>query len=226
MSTTLDPTTVSLPASVLPLHWTLADVRRHLGGIPLQRIRLYPPPGMATEDDALRLHGRESVLCEVVDGILVEKAVGTFESLLAVFLISELQNFLNRHPLGLILGADGPLHLKSGNMRIPDVSYLKWERFPARLVPRHRVWLMPPDLAVEILSLGNTAREIRQKTSEYFASGTEAVWIIDPKKREAFIHTSPTDRVRISPDDDLECPSLLPGFRLRLGDLLDRVGQE
>ncbi len=32
--------------SVLPLHWTAAALHDHLGHIPLQRIRLYPPPSL------------------------------------------------------------------------------------------------------------------------------------------------------------------------------------
>ena len=62
---------------------TLADLRKRLGDVPLERIRYKPAPGMATEKDVLEVETRENRLCELVDGTLVEKAVGFEESRLA-----------------------------------------------------------------------------------------------------------------------------------------------
>jgi hypothetical protein len=66
---------------------TLADLLDYLGGIAPERVRLHPAPGTATEDDVLSVHDREGRLCELVDGVLVEKAMGFRESLLAATLI-------------------------------------------------------------------------------------------------------------------------------------------
>jgi hypothetical protein len=62
---------------------TLADLKRRLGGIPLERIWVHPAPGTATENDLIEAEARESCLCELVDGTLVEKAMGFEESRLA-----------------------------------------------------------------------------------------------------------------------------------------------
>jgi hypothetical protein len=59
---------------------TLADLRRRLGGIPLERIWFHPAPDTATEKDAIDAEARENRLCELVDGSLVEKAMGFEES--------------------------------------------------------------------------------------------------------------------------------------------------
>jgi hypothetical protein len=59
-----------------------------LGDVPLERIIFDPPPGTATEADLLdKLE--DDQLCELVDGTLVEKALGLFESVLAALLIQE-----------------------------------------------------------------------------------------------------------------------------------------
>ena len=50
-----------------------------LGGIPLDRILFHPPPGTATEQDVIDQEAR-SRLCELVEGVLVEKAMGYLES--------------------------------------------------------------------------------------------------------------------------------------------------
>ena len=148
---TIAPTT-AFPQTVLPIQWTLADLQRHLGDVPLERIRLYPPPGMASEKDALEIRAREGRLCELVDGILVEKDMASFESLLAGLLIQWLNNFLDEHPLGVVLGEAGALRILPRRMRIPDVSFISWDRFPDRRLPADLVYRGAPDLAVEILA--------------------------------------------------------------------------
>jgi hypothetical protein len=62
---------------------TLADLLEQLGGIAPERVRFRPPPGTATEKDMLEVEAHEDRLCELVDGVLVEKAMGWRESLLA-----------------------------------------------------------------------------------------------------------------------------------------------
>jgi hypothetical protein len=61
---------------------TLADLLEQLGGIVPERVRFRPPPGTATEKDVLEVEAHEDRLCELVDGVLVEKAMGWRESIL------------------------------------------------------------------------------------------------------------------------------------------------
>src|SRR6266705_2232546 len=85
---------------------TLADLIERLGSIPLERIPAHPAPGTATEADLLRRPDGEKRLYELVDGVLVEKPMGFYESLLAALLIRFLGSFLDVHDLGIVLGAD------------------------------------------------------------------------------------------------------------------------
>jgi Uma2 family endonuclease len=211
---------------LLPTDWTLAELQKHLGGIPLRRIRLYPAPGTASEDDALDIAAHEKRLCELVDGVLVEKDMGSWESLLAGFLIQQLNNFVDQHPLGIVLGPDGPLRILPKRMRIPDVSFIRWERFGTRKVPQEPVFRVVPDLAIEVLSKGNTRREMELKHQEYFQAGVRLVWYIDPRTRSATVHTAPDQIETLDENGLLEGRDVLPGFQVRLGDLLDRVPRE
>ncbi|MGH7127639.1 MAG: hypothetical protein ACREJB_04840 [Planctomycetaceae bacterium] len=65
--------------TTFPAGWTNADLVEHLGGVPLSRIRMVPPPGLATEADVLRIVNEEDRLCELIDGVLVEKPMGYYE---------------------------------------------------------------------------------------------------------------------------------------------------
>src|SRR5687767_4936390 len=88
---------------------TLGDLLERLGSVPLERVRMHPAPGTATENDVLARPDGLKRLCELVDGVLVEKAMGYYESRLAVVLIGFLQYFLRKNDLGIVLGADATL---------------------------------------------------------------------------------------------------------------------
>src|ERR1700756_388099 len=99
-----------------------ADVVERLGGIPLNRVRFQPPPGTAKEKDVIAaLETPRKRICELVDGVLVEKAMGIRESLYGVVLSGYMATFVGKHDLGVVLGADGTLRLLPGLVRIPDV---------------------------------------------------------------------------------------------------------
>jgi len=222
MSTVIPPT-ITFPAPVLPTNWKMNDLHAHLGGIPLERIRMFPPPGMATEEDLFRLRDKEGIVCELVDGVLVEKTMGSYESAVAIILAQLMGPYLAQHPLGVVLGADGMLRLQPGRIRIPDVSFLSWSHFPGRKRPTGRVWSMSPDLVVEVLSEDNTTQEIDRKLDEYFASGTSLAWIIDPDAKTARIYTSRQQVVDIDEQGTLDGGSVLPGFALPLKALFDAL---
>jgi Uma2 family endonuclease len=203
-----------------PFEWTAADWQSHLGGIPLQRIRMYPRPGMATEKDVLEIHARTGRLCELVDGVLVEKPMGFYESELAAALIFFLGEYLRTHRLGTTAGEAGMLKILPTQVRIPDVSFIRWGRLPDRRAP---IPAVAPDLAVEVLSESNTEEEMAQKLRDYFAAGTLLVWYIDPRARSARAYTALEQYVVIDEAGTLSGGDVLPGFELRLKDLFAAV---
>ncbi len=209
--------------SSFPEQWTAADMQEHLGGISLTRIRMVPPPGTATEEDVVAIHARTGRLCELVDGTLVEKVMGYWESRLAIVLGYFLEKYLETQPLGSVAGADGMLRLFPGMVRIPDLSFVLWERFPDRKLPSQPIPPIAPDLAVEVISEGNTDQEMERKLQEYFRSGTRLVWYIEPRSRIARIFTAPEQQTTIDEDGFLSGGDILPGFELRLGDLFVRA---
>lgn len=206
---------------------TLADLVEQLGGISLERIRFRPLPGMATEQDVLDVERRENRLCELVDGVLVEKAMGFRESALACALIEFLRAFVRPRNLGLVTGEAGMLRLSSGLVRIPDVAFVSWGRLPERGMPSEPIPDLAPDLAVEVLSESNTEGEMERKLREYFEAGVILVWLIDPKSRTVTVYTAVDQFVVLNERQTLDGGPVLPGFSLPLVDLfaeLDRQG--
>jgi Uma2 family endonuclease len=224
-TTATPPTAAAAPSPGTPAAApeTLADLVQRLGGVSLARIRCLPPPGTATEEDVLRRVGGEKRLFELVDGTLVEKAMGYYESVLAMVIGHLLASFLDQHNLGIVSGADGTLRLMPGLVRIPDVAFVRWERFPDRKMPTEPVPGIAPDLAVEVLSRGNTEAEMERKLQEYFAAGVRLVWYLDPEPRTVRAYTSPTEFRLLTEDDTLEGDPVLPGFRLLIREWFERA---
>jgi Uma2 family endonuclease len=204
-----------MPAQPAPT-WTLQQLRRHFDMIPAERILLDPPPGTATEKDLERVNGRKEHLCELIDGVLVEKAMGTKEGLLGGWLLHMLWNHLEGRDLGIVLPGDAMLRLFPGMIRVPDVSFISAERLPGGQLPDESIASLSPDLAVEVISPGNTKKEIARKLREYFASGTRLAWIVQPRTRSVEVYTSATEKKVLSARQSLDGGDVLPGFRLSL----------
>jgi Uma2 family endonuclease len=202
---------------------TAAEMQQQLGGIPLERIRMIPSPGMATDEDALRVQDAEGRTCEVLDGILVEKATGFFEARIGTVLASLLERYLEGNNLGIVVGPDGMIRLKVGRTRAPDVAFIRWEGFPDRHFPTAAVPTIVPDVTVEVLSKGNTRAEIETKLDEYFAAGVLSAWIIDPARETARIYEARNSFIDMSVDGVLQAKNVLPGFELTFRDLLTRA---
>lgn len=205
---------------------TIAELLTQLGDVPPQRVRLQPPPGQATEKDLIHLQARTDRLLELVDGTLVEKPVGCRESSLTMQLARLLGNVVEEHDLGNLAGADGAMRLMPGLVRIPDLSFVSWERLPGRVIPDEPIAGLAPDLAVEVLSEGNTPREMERKLKEYFLAGVRLVWIVDPRQRRVTVHTAPDRATVLTEGQTLDGGEVLPGLALPLARLFARLPPE
>jgi Uma2 family endonuclease len=199
---------------------TLAHLVERLGSIPLERISAVPAPGTATEQDVFTRPGGEKRLHELADGILVEKPMGYYESILALVLARAIAEFLDAHNLGVVMGPDATLRLAPGLVRLPDISFVSWDRFPGGLLPEEPVPDLVPDLAVEVLRRGNTHAEMDRKVREYFAAGTRLVWLFDHERRTARVYDAVDRYEDLDESGVLDGRDVLPGFRLAVADWL------
>ena len=199
---------------------TLADVLHALGDIPPDRILWSPFPGTATEADQIRICETDR-LVELIDGILVEKAMGARESFMAATLIALLINFVRPKNLGVVSAPDMIMRIQDGRNRLPDVTYTAWDSIPngqSHMVP---VIDFAPDLAVEILSDSNTKKEIARKRREYFQRGVKLVWIVEPDDRTFAVYTDADVFSLLNETDTLTGGDVLPGFELPLAEFFN-----
>ena len=99
------------------------------------------------------------------------------------------------------------------------MSFISVNRLPGGELPDEAIASISPDLAVEVISKGNTKKEIDRKLREYFASGTRLAWVVQPKTRTVEVYTSATDKKVLRVRQSLDGGDVLPGFRLSLARL-------
>jgi Uma2 family endonuclease len=206
-------------ASRRETEWTVRDLNQRFGPMPFWRFRAEPAPGTATEQDVVTIRDTERLLYELVDGVLVRKTIGTYESYLAGCVLNLLSAFIRPRKLGIALPPDGMLRLSPGLVRIPDVSFIGRDRLPNRRLPRVPVWPIVPDLLVEVLSESNTKKEMDEKLRDYFGSGVKLVSYVDPEKRHVRVFTAIDRSQVVRESQTLTGGDVLPGFQLALREL-------
>jgi Uma2 family endonuclease len=204
---------------------TVGELLRRLGNVPAWRVRWRPFPGTATEKDVIRILDKENRPCELVEGTLVEKVMGYGEAEIAGLLITFLNNFVLPRKLGIVTGADGTVRLFPGLVRIPDVAFASWARFPGGKRPKSPIPALAPDLAVEVISKGNTKAEMARKLGEYFGAGVRLVWIVEPKTRTVRVYTAADRFTVLMPGQTLDGGDVLPGFTVRVNELFPGDGR-
>lgn len=202
---------------------TMDELLHALGDVPPHRIRLHPTPGTATVADVERFTRDGKLVYELVDGTLVEKAMGYRESRLATILGYFIEEFLEKNNLGITAGEQGMLEILTDKVRGPDLSFISWDRLPNRTCPTDAVPHVAPNLAVEVLSEGNTKAEMARKRTEYFKAGTELVWEVDPAARSVSVYPEPKTPTVLKETDTLDGGSVLPGFTLSIRRWFERA---
>ncbi len=197
---------------------TLQDVLDYVGGVPADRVHLFPWPGTATQRDMFHPPTEpKKAICELVDGILVEKAVEYGDSRFTIVLAYKIGVYLEPNSIGCVnAGGSGYIKLKPKRIVAPDLSFIRWEQFPGGRISDDPCPQVVADLIVEVLSKGNTGGEMDRKRREFFESGTKLFWIVDPKKQTVTVYHSDGDGQVLGLNDFVDGEDVLPGFRLSI----------
>ena len=160
---------------------------------------------------------------ELVKGVLVELMGASDEHGETVALvIINLGNHVYPNRLGKVYGSNRAFVTvpeSPASSRMPDVSFLSAER-TGQPDLFGMLYDGSPDLAVEVISPGNTIVEIEQKIAEYLASGSKAVWVISYTARTLTVHTRNAPPLTLTDADTIDGGDYLPGFACTVADLL------
>jgi len=164
----------------------------------------------------------EAYTHEIVNGQLVMSPKNNFQhEQICERLNFALESFNRLHRLGAVFGSSMGFWMENRNCRAPDVSFVPKERLLRVGFKPDTKSFFPgaPDLAVEVLSPGNTRAEMDERLADFFTSGARLVWIVHPDERFVEVCHSLTDRRIVGPAGCLDGEDLLPGFRVPVSEL-------
>jgi Uma2 family endonuclease len=159
---------------------------------------------------------------ELVAGrILVREPPGYRHGFVASRCLVAIATFANTYELGHVLAAETGFVLARApdTVRAPDVAFVSSSRAPLHQPAAYLE--QAPDLVVEVVSPSDRASRLRAKVSDWIGAGVRLVWQIDPERRTARVYRQGGALSAIDADGMLDGEDVLPGFRVRLADLLD-----
>ena len=177
---------------------------------------------LTTAEELARMPSEDAHV-ELVKGVIVRTALACYEhSRIAGNLVIFLGAFLAQNPVGELLVAAGGFVLARNpdTVRAPDAAFVTHKRAGAQ-AHRPGFFQGAPDLAVEVVSPGDTAVEVEAKVLEYLQAGARLVWVLYPDTRTVKVHAADRTVRWLGPGDTLTGDDLLPGFTLPLDRLFE-----
>jgi Uma2 family endonuclease len=151
--------------------------------------------------------------CDYVDGRVVERNLGELDH---SGLQGEIVFYfrLRRKQWGVHVFPEQLVQVSPTRFRIPDVCVL------VGAYPTEQIFRKPPFLAIEILSKKDRKRDILERVEDYLRFGVPCVWVIDPRSKEGWIHTTAGSQAAANgilrtqnPDLEMSLPDIFAALR-------------
>ena len=159
---------------------------------------------------------------ELVEGEIIEMpkpTVGHGE--IVIRLSTKIASYVDENDLGRVTGGDAGFVVRRSpagraTVRGLDIAFISKAK-ALKPLP-FKLFELAPDLAVEVISPGNSADDIHDKVRELLKMGTPLIWIVHSRTRTVVVHTS-AGAVTYEESDTLLGGDVLPGFEVRVGDI-------
>ncbi|HKQ52273.1 MAG TPA: Uma2 family endonuclease [Pyrinomonadaceae bacterium] len=173
-----------------------------------------------TADELLKLP-RGRFRYELIKGELITMSpAGSERGALAAGIAALLVQYVRANKLGIVFGAETGFKIAENpdTVLAPDTAFISRENIPESGIPK-KYWPGAPDLAVEVLSPGDTAREVEVKVGRWLSAGARLVWTINPKHKSVTVYRAAKESDTLSETDELDGEDVVPGFRCQVSEI-------
>lgn len=175
---------------------------------------------LMTAEDLLQMPD-DNFRYELVQGELRKMSPsGHTHGRVAINFAWQLTQYVKTHHLGVVYAAETGFLISSNpdTVRAPDVAFVSRER--AEEVGDVRgYWPGAPDLAVEVLSPGDSYTEVEEKVFDWLDAGARMVVVVNPRTRTVTIYRSRADIIVLTERDILDGGDVVPGWTMPLKEL-------
>ena len=178
------------------------------------------PPILLTAEDLWKMPD-DGYRYELVKGVLRKMPPAGFEhGIRSVKIGRHLDAHVEKHGLGYACGAETGFTIARNpdTVRAPDAAFVRREAIEERGIVKG-YWEGAPDLAVEVISPGDTYTEVAEKVADWLTAGCAMVWVINPRRETVEVHRSGEESTVLSGADILEGGDVVEGFRCEVEEL-------
>ncbi|MEP7284134.1 MAG: Uma2 family endonuclease [Chloroflexota bacterium] len=144
---------------------------------------------------------------------------GETQGLITLRLAFLIGGFIYQHNLGRVYGEETGFILSQNPD--PDIAFTAKERL-AKVIDDFPT--VVPDLAVEVVSTGNTKIELQEKVAAYFQAGVRLLWVVYPKSRTVYVYHTDHEVTILAQDAVLTGGSVLADFSVKLSEVFAVLG--
>lgn len=172
-----------------------------------------------TLDEFLAKYEHDRVL-EYAQGLVTEKmSPGWDHAIVQMTVGTAINSFARPRRLAFAFSELRVTDEDADESRIPDISVYVWDRIERDPAARQRGAFAPPDIAIEIMSPGQSRREQLDRCRGFVANGGRAALLFEPLTQSVTeVRPDAAERVYREPDT-IDLGDIVPGLVLAVGDL-------
>jgi len=158
---------------------------------------------------------------ELVQGELRQmNPAGNVHGRVAMSIAWRLAQYVDANRLGTVYATQTGFRLSidPDTVRAPDVASVSQARVET-VGEVEGFWPEAPDLAIEVVSPGDSYTDVEEKVFAWLDAGTKMVVVINPRQRSATVYKSPNDITAFAEADVLNGGGVVPGFELAVREI-------
>ena len=124
--------------------------------------------------------------------------------------------------LGQVLAAETGFLIERDpdTVRAPDAAFIAKARIPAEGLPK-RFIPFSPDIAVEVISPGDSLPDVEEKIEQWLGTGTALVWVVNPRNQTVTVHRTGRDPRILRREDTLGGEDVCAGFSAKVAEIFE-----
>jgi Uma2 family endonuclease len=171
-------------------------------------------PRRLPSDAELMALPRDGYKRELLNGEIITSPAGFDHGRRIMRFSTVFAAFVYQHNLGEVFDGQTGFRMSNGDVLSPDISFVSRARMLQTGQRDEGFFEGSPDLAIELLSPGDSPKRLKEKLAQYFENGTRLAWVMDSRRRIVSAHHGLERAAVLEETDELSGEDVVHGFRI------------